>query len=432
MLTPGTHLNLPRHGGRWQVGALLGEGGQGAVYELHSEDRPGATLAVKWYRPEAAHPAQRAALGRLARIATPSDAFIWPLEVIDDDGGFGYAMALRPDHYLPIADLLNGQIDASFTTVARLCVALADGFLQLHAQGLCYRDISLGNIFFDPVTGHPLICDNDNVGVEGKDPARVLGTARFMAPEIVRGEALPSIATDLYSLSVLLFYLLMVHHPLEGRRELEFACYDREAERALFGADPMFVFDPTDDSNRPDPAVHGAVLQYWPLYPAYLREDFLQAFTAGLRTPALRVRDSVWRSHLARLLDGITLCPCGRENPTDDGIPFRPCWSCGNLIEPPPRLRFAGGVVVLNAGTRVTRHHVARDFVNDVVLAEVTEHPRRPGAWGLTNRGDRPWSARTPDGDDQEILPGRSIGLIAGTVIDFRSGSATLEAGPRD
>ena len=73
-------------------------------------------------------------------------------------------------------------MDASFSTVAKLCMGLADCFLQLHAQGLCYRDISLGNVFFDPRTGRPLVCDNDNVGVDGRDQARVLGTSRFMAP----------------------------------------------------------------------------------------------------------------------------------------------------------------------------------------------------------------------------------------------------------
>ena len=49
-----------------------------------------------------------------------------------------------------------------------------------------------------------------------------------MAPEIVRGEALPSTATDLYSLSVLLFYLLMVSHPLEGLRMARADVFGRE------------------------------------------------------------------------------------------------------------------------------------------------------------------------------------------------------------
>jgi serine/threonine protein kinase len=56
----------------------------------------------------------------------------------------------------------------------------------------------------------------------------IRGTDRFMAPEIVRGEALPSVKTDPYSLSVLLFYLLMVHHPLAGRRPITAGILGRE------------------------------------------------------------------------------------------------------------------------------------------------------------------------------------------------------------
>ena len=40
-----------------------------------------------------------------------------------------------------------------------------------------------------------------------------------MAPEIVRGQAKASTETDLFSLAVLLFYMLFMHHPLEGARE---------------------------------------------------------------------------------------------------------------------------------------------------------------------------------------------------------------------
>ncbi|HET7690624.1 MAG TPA: hypothetical protein VFK41_09610 [Nocardioidaceae bacterium] len=411
------------------MGDLLGEGGQGAVFELVSVDRgPAATLALKWYRPEAAHPAQHAALTRLAQLPAPSDAFLWPLEVLDGvDGGFGYVMPLRPDGFLPLADLLTGRADASFSTVTKLCMGLADSFLKLHAQGLCYRDISLGNVFFDPGSGQPLVCDNDNVGIDGREPARVLGTSRFMAPEVVSGDAQPSTATDLYSLSVLIFYLLMFHHPLQGRRELAFTCFDREAERQLFGTDPLFVFDPHDDSNAPDPVIHGAVLQYWPMYPQFLRDDFTHAFTVGLRDPAGRVREGVWRSHLSRLLDGVVMCACGRENLTDDGVPLRACWSCGREIPSPVRLRFGPRVLVLNAGTQVTRHHLVRDYSYDHVVGEVVAHPSRPGLWGLRNLTQQSWRATAPDGTDQEVPPGRSLGLVVGTTLDFGRATAVLE-----
>ena len=86
-------------------------------------------------------------------------------------------------------------------------------------MGAKYQDISFGNLFFNPDNGDVLICDNDNVSFDNSKPGGVLGTPGFMAPEIVRGEKRPSKDTDRYSLSVLLFYLFMVNHPLEGKLE---------------------------------------------------------------------------------------------------------------------------------------------------------------------------------------------------------------------
>jgi serine/threonine protein kinase len=429
LLPRGTAVDLPRHGGTWRVGALLGEGGQGAVFELERTDvEASASLALKWYRPEAAHPAQLAALNRLAHLPAPSEAFLWPIEVLDGaETGFGYVMPLRPEGYLPIADLLTGRADASFSTVAKLCMGLADCFLKLHAQGLCYRDISLGNVFFDPATGQPLVCDNDNVGIDGRDPARVLGTSRFMAPEVVSGAAQPSTATDLYSLSVLIFYLLMFHHPLQGRRELEHACFDRDAEKRLFGTEPLFIFDPVDHSNAPDPVVHGAVLDYWPLYPKYLQDDFVRAFTVGLRDPSRRVREGVWRSHLSRLLDGIVECACGRENLTDDGVPTAACWACHQPLPTPVRLQIGGRVLVLNNGTYVTRHHLRRDYAYHQVVGQVVQHPERRELWGLRNLGSSPWQVTDTDGTQREVAAGRSFGLVLGATIDFGGVTGVLK-----
>jgi DNA-binding helix-hairpin-helix protein with protein kinase domain len=423
MVAVGWRLSLPRQGGNWRVGPVLGEGGQGSVYELLPDGEQRRHLALKWYRPEAVHPAQRAALVKLTQRPAPSEEFLWPLEVIDAaDGSFGYVMPIRPDGYRPIADLLTGRVDASFATVTRLCLGLSDSFLKLHAQGLCYRDISLGNVFFDPATGRPLICDNDNVGIDGQDPARVMGTSRFMAPEIVRGDAQPSTATDLYSLAVLIFYVLLVHHPLQGRRELDYPCFDRDAEAAMFGHDPLFVFDPVDDSNAPDPVLHATVLRYWQLYPDYVRTEFTRAFTVGLSDPGQRVREGVWRSKMSRLLDGIVVCACGRENFTDDGRPGT-CWSCGESIAQPVCLDIAGRVLVLNAGSVLTRHHLRRDYDYATVLGRVVPHPQRPGVWGLTNTGGELWQATLPAGTVQDVPPGRSIGLVPGTTL--RIGATT-------
>ena len=115
-------------------------------------------------------------------------------------------------------------------------------------------------------------------------------TPRFIAPEIVRGEAAPSTQTDLFSLAVLLFYLFHVHHPLEGSREAAIKCFDLPAMNRLYGTEPCFIFDPADAGNRPLPGLHDNALAHWPIYPQFLRDLFTQAFTAGLHDAAERVR----------------------------------------------------------------------------------------------------------------------------------------------
>src|SRR5581483_632859 len=160
----------------------------------------------------------------LVKQGPPNDRFLWPIELAETGEpatvpGFGYVMPLREARYRGIIDLMKRRVEPSFRALATAGLELAHSYLQLHARGLCYRDISFGNVFFDPESGEVLICDNDNVAVDGQASAGVLGTPRFMAPEVVRGEALPSTQTDLFSLAVLLFYLFMVHHPLEGARE---------------------------------------------------------------------------------------------------------------------------------------------------------------------------------------------------------------------
>jgi DNA-binding helix-hairpin-helix protein with protein kinase domain len=419
VVSQGWRVALQSRGGGWTVGRLLGEGGQGSVYELVPDDPAAQALALKWYRPLSALPAQRAALTALTARPAPSDAFLWPLEVVNgSEGDFGYVMRLRPEGFIPLADLLTGRADASFSVVARLAMGLADCFLHLHAEGLCYRDISLGNVFFDPADGRPLVCDNDNVGIDGEEVARVLGTSRFMAPEVVRGEAEPSTATDLYSLAVLIFYLLMVHHPLQGKRELGYECLDRDAETELFGTSPLFVFDPVDDSNAPDPHMHAAVLRYWPLYPTYIRAEFVRAFTRGLDEPGARVREGVWRSRMSRLLDGVVVCTCGRENFSDDGVTGQ-CWNCGKQIATPVRLKVGDRTLVLNATTEVTRHLLVRDYDYATVVGRIEQHPERPDVWGLRNLSGHAWEVSLEDGAVQPVEPGRTVGLVSGSSINF-------------
>src|SRR5436190_19053107 len=260
------------------VEEFVGGGGQGEVYRATLAGKP---VALKWYYAPSATAEQRKALETLIKRGAPSDRFLWPIELADapTTRGFGYIMPLRELRFKGIVDMMKRRIEPSFRALVTAGLELSHSFLQLHAKGLCYRDISFGNAFFDPFTGEILICDNDNVAVDNQSPSGIYGTPRFMAPEIVRGEAVPGTQTDLFSLAVLLFYMFMMHHPLEGKRELAIRCLDLVAMKKLYGTEALFIFDPRDTSNAPDPQHHRNAVIFWNLYPQSLRDLFTKAFT---------------------------------------------------------------------------------------------------------------------------------------------------------
>lgn len=432
LLAPGNQVLLQHYGLSCEVDDLLGSGGQGEVYRVHvNRDGGQEPYALKWYYEHAATDDQLAILHALVKQGAPNERFAWPLDIATRTGapGFGYVMPLRTKRYHGIVEMMDRRILPSFRAVTIAGLQLADGFWQLHAAGLCYRDISFGNVFLDPEAGDVLICDNDNVGIDGRSKVSVRGTNGFMAPEIVRGEAMPSIATDLYSLSVLLFYMFMVHHPLQGRRELDEPCWDGAAMRRLYGEQPVFIFDPTDQSNGPVEGWHDNALVYWSLYPTSLRDLFIQAFTDGLQDPKNgRVRETVWRLEMARLHDLIVNCDrCANENFYDSDDPSTRCWNCSAEISLPPRLIIdehssgGGRTVMLNYGQVIRTHHLHPERYDHrrPPVGEVVRHPQHHDIWGLRNVSEEAWTVRTADGATHVVEPQRSVTLAPGTRVQF-------------
>jgi DNA-binding helix-hairpin-helix protein with protein kinase domain len=420
---------LAASGRRASVGHLLGEGSQGAVYLADVEH--GGAHALKWYFPHAATPAQRDAIETLLLRGAPAAQFLWPLELARSGTRpeFGYVMALRPPQHVGLGGLLTGAVDVGIATVLTVCLELSHAFLSLHAQGLCYRDISFGNVFFDPATGGVLVLDNDNVAVDGGSSSPVLGTRRFMAPEIVRRAARPSANTDRWSLAVLLFYVLMVGHPLLGQRELGYPLWDEGAEYELFGRAPLFVFDPDDVANAPVPGLHDSVLANWAVYPGSLRALFVASFCEGRTNPDGRVRESVWRRELSLARDRLLRCPrCRAENFAGPDGAVR-CWACGALLPEAVRLVTRWTDLVLDGGTAVRAHHLKGTYDFGTVLGRVVTHPERPGVWGLRNESDQPWRARLPDGRDRVVEPGRTLALVPGARLVVEGQPARLVFG---
>lgn len=428
LLRIGHTATSQQSGAACTVEAFLGGGSQGEVYRVTMLGQP---RALKWYFPVCATAEQRAALEAIIKKGPPTSKFLWPVELAASANvpGFGYVMPLRDPSSKGIIDMMKRRVEPSFRALATAGFELADSYLQLHTRGMCYRDISFSNVFLNPDTGNVLICDNDNVVVDEGKKSHIIGTPRFMAPEIVRGEAVPSTDTDLFSLAILLFYMCVMHHPLEGAKEAAIRCLDLPAMTKLYGQEPIFIFDPDDDSNRPVKGLHDNALGFWPLYPGFLRDLFTRSFTAGIRDPKNgRVRESEWRVAMIRLRDSIIYCPtCHMENFYDADMLRTPgglmprCWSCQTPLQMPPRIRIGKNVVMLNHDTELFLHHVDEQRLYDFgqPIAAVTRHPSDHRRWGLNNRSADKWVAVRPDGSVVDVDPGRSVTLESGTRIQF-------------
>ena len=432
MLKPNEILELAE-GGRCTVRRLLGSGGQGEVYEVESDS---VYYALKWYYPHCATKEQITALKYLVNRGAPSEQYLWPLSLVAGKNGrkCGYLMKLRSSEFKSINDLMTRKAEPDYRALCSAGAQLADNFHRLHLQGLCYRDISFGNVFFHPLTGEVLIGDNDNVCVNGSGEVTVLGTPRFMAPEIVRLEAKPSIDTDLFSLSVLLFYMFMLHHPLEGKKEQEIRCMDLPAMRRLYGEAPLFIFDPLDKSNEPVRGQQDNAIIYWQIYPEKIKQLFVQAFTRGIKDPQNgRVRESQWRKAFRQLRDSIIHCSsCGSENFYDKdkeeiNLPML-CWHCQKPLLLPAFMLLGDNIIMLNKGCKIYRHHfdfTLGDADSDIV-AEMAQHPLNPDIWGLRNKGGEKWSVVRPDGLALEIPPEKSFQPINGTKVYFGKGEGRI------
>ncbi|WP_275462483.1 protein kinase domain-containing protein [Streptomyces noursei] len=439
MLDSGTLLTAD-DGEEVQVTEMLGAGGQGEVYRVKSA---GGDKALKWYYPTCATPEQGAIVQELVARDFDDDRFLWPTAYVRDErGGFGYLMDILPDRFKRLPALFTRQLRTTPRALLAACLYTVEAYQALHSRGIAYRDISWGNILFDPDTGEVLVCDNDNAVVEG-DSSGISGTMKFMAPELVRGDtgAKPGTQTDLHSLSVLLFMLLMNHHPLEGRRELAIRCLDEAAEKKLYGKQPLFVFNPADDANAPDPHEQGTVLATWAAAPRTLRDLFTHNFTSGLHDPTVRVRESQWRDVLRAVLDSVVDCAhCGRQNMTQPGeTTAGTCWSCGGALILPPRLIVTTPLprtehhIRLHRTARVHAHHLMpeptrHNYSDATLVAELTEHPNNPGKFGLANRSDRAWTGTRSDGTTQQVSPGQTVPLRSGLKLDLGGAQAVVRS----
>ncbi len=335
-------------------------------------------------------------------------------------------MPLVAKRFVSLSEIKAGEVPhPGYGTIAEICRKLAESYRVMHGDGYCYRDISEANFCMDLKTAEIRIFDNDNCMVDKVHVGNIEGTGGFMAPEVQRGEALPSTVTDQHSLAVLLFILWHWHHPLHGLKESCISCYDLPAQDLLYGYEPVFVFDPHDRSNAlPNEDGYRAVPAHWNVLPTFMRRLFTRAFTKGLHEPAARVTDLEWIHAFSKMKDLRYICPdCHAENfydPEETGQQL--CWNQQCTLQFPLKLALKNNpenALLVKPSKKLTTSLLGRKS-SVRVIGQIEEYPGDKELCLLRNKTTAAWTA-TAGNDSMSIQKNKGIVLYPGINLQIEN-----------
>jgi eukaryotic-like serine/threonine-protein kinase len=170
----------------------------------------------------------------LARVRHPNVVTIYGAERIGDR--IGLWMEFVRGHTLQQAFEQGTLVIPA--EVVRVGIELCQAIRAVHGAGLLHRDIKPHNVMLAE-DGRVVLMDlGAGHDLDDSSSAALAGTPLYLAPELLRGHV-PTVRSDIYSLGVLLFYLLSGSYPVraESLRELRLA-HQRGERRDITDAWP--------------------------------------------------------------------------------------------------------------------------------------------------------------------------------------------------
>jgi eukaryotic-like serine/threonine-protein kinase len=219
----------PTEWGHLRVRERIGLGAFGEVYRAWDSklDRDVALKLLPEHRPLPDRGAAILEEGRLlARVHHRNVVSIYGADRIDNRVGLW--MELIDGETLQQA-VQRGRAFSAGDAV-RIGIELAGAIGAVHDAGLLHRDVKPQNIMLAR-DGRVVLMDF-GIGHDARSGQlpRLSGTPLYLAPELLAGRP-PSVSTDIYSVGVVLFYVLTRTHPVRGEtlNDLCLAHQDRSA-----------------------------------------------------------------------------------------------------------------------------------------------------------------------------------------------------------
>ncbi|MCI0681246.1 MAG: protein kinase [Gemmataceae bacterium] len=218
--------------GKWRIFKELGRGGMGRVY-LAQEEGTGRQAAVKILAGELAQDIgflqrfQRE-IETLSQLTHPNIVRFY--ESGCENGHYFYAMEYVEGHTLDEA--LEEQKRLPWRDVLDLALQLCPALRHVHDHGVIHRDLKPSNIIRTPA-GQVKLMDFGIAKIFASThltaTGGVVGTAEFISPEQASGKPVTK-RSDLYSLGVVLYILLVGRPPFEGNGVLDLLHKHRYAQ----------------------------------------------------------------------------------------------------------------------------------------------------------------------------------------------------------
>ena len=215
--------------GTYEIVGPLGAGGMGEVYRAR-DLRLGREVAVKVLPAElASSPDRLARFEREARIvAGLNHPNIVTLHSVEDVDGVRF-LTMELVEGQSLADLLTPD-GLPLGRALDLGVAIADALAAAHERGVVHRDLKPANVMVTregrvkvldfglakaPPAPAPAGTQAPAAAAPRSETGMVVGTAPYMAPEQVRGEAVDA-RTDLFAYGILLYEVVAGRRPFAG------------------------------------------------------------------------------------------------------------------------------------------------------------------------------------------------------------------------
>jgi eukaryotic-like serine/threonine-protein kinase len=214
----GADLRPGRRFGRFSLEERLGEGAAGIVFRADGD------LALKIIRPErAGHGDALARFLREARAAkTVEDRHLVPILEAGEVEGLAY-LAMPYMAGGSLAERLRERGRLGLDETVDLAAQLGRGLDALHAAGILHRDVKPSNVLL-AADGTAALSDfglaRAGDWTRLTREGQLLGTALYLAPEVIEGREATA-AADVYALGCVLYECVAGRPPFEGRDAAE-------------------------------------------------------------------------------------------------------------------------------------------------------------------------------------------------------------------